>query len=117
MATIFGLSTDQPYTAKQVRDALVQCFVMAHEATTKEQMKEITQGMAAMSADRLTRLNIEQIVFNAFRTTGGSFDAPTKESIVKAMGALKEFSKQFRAPEVIEKNYGEMMKLVEGLRE
>jgi hypothetical protein len=115
MAMIFGVQTDKPYTAIQVRDALLACFIKAHEPAQKEQIKEIIKGMNEVGAEKLVQVNIEQNVYNAFRTTGGSFDAPTKASILKAMDALKEFSKQFRSTEVIERNYQDMLTLVKGL--
>lgn len=50
-----------------------------------------------------------------FDKTGGDFNHPTKETIVKVLGELAEFSKNFRDQEVVKKHYQEIKELVDKL--
>ena len=117
MPIIYGVSTDKKYDALDVRRALMRCFLEAHREDQARELKDVTQGMDEMSADKLTKANIEILIKGAFKKVGGDSEKPTKETIVKVMNALQEFSKQFRDPEIIKKHYNEMMQLVNGLDE
>lgn len=57
-----------------------------------------------------------EIVKKAFKESGGDFENPTKESILKAMDNLAEFSRSFRDPKKIEENYAKIMILVNKLK-
>jgi uncharacterized protein YpuA (DUF1002 family) len=56
-----------------------------------------------------------KIIAKMFEKTGGDFDHPTKESLVKALDGLAEFSKNFRNQEVVDKHYNEIKELVDKL--
>ncbi|MBU0707678.1 hypothetical protein KKG41_04870 [Patescibacteria group bacterium] len=115
MSIIYGVDTDKKYDAIDVRRALMRCFLEAHREDQAKELEDVTQGMDEMSADKLTRANIEILLKRAFKKVDGDFEKPTKEVIVKVMNVLQEFSKQFRDPEIIKKHYNEMMQLVNGL--
>ncbi len=117
MPIIYGVDSEKPYTALDVRRALLTCFVEAHEEAAREELKDITESLPERAAYKLTRANIEIMVKNSFKKVGGDFDNPTKESIMKVMDALKDFSQQYRSQEVIKKHYDEMMTLVNGMEE
>ena len=117
MPNLYGVNTDKPYSAYDVKNALVRCFIEAHREAQQKEIADITSGMSESSADKLTKANIEIIIRNAFKKIGGNFDNPTKESIIKVMDVLKDFSKRYRSPEVISKHYGELLGLVNGLEE
>ena len=46
---------------------------------------------------------------------GADYENPTKEGITKAINNLKMFASQIRKPEIVEKHYGEIKKIIEKL--
>ncbi|MFA6098693.1 MAG: hypothetical protein WCV50_02875 [Patescibacteria group bacterium] len=116
MAIIFGVDLEETITPEKVRDAIVVCFEHAHGEATRKSLGELTQDLGKKGVEKYTKANIEGIVRKAFRESGGDFDAPTRETIIKAMDWLAEFSKSYRQPEMIRKNYIEVMKLVNKLK-
>ena len=105
MTKIFGVDPEGKVTPSDVRNAMLECFYQAHC-----QDSEIEQG-----GEELTREYCEQIVKKAFQDTGGDFDKPNKEALLKVMGELSEFSKNFREDEVIRQNYMKINTLVQKL--
>ena len=58
---------------------------------------------------------MESLVKKMFVDTGGNFDNPTKEDLIKACNALAEFAQNFRKPSFIKKRYNKIMKLINNL--
>lgn len=87
-----------------VRDALVSCFHEAHCADTGLEANTETDNQYCLS-----------IVKKAFADAGGNFDNPTKEEIIKVVGLLAEFSKNFRSQEIIAKHQQQIMELLKQL--
>lgn len=88
-------------TPIEVRDALVNCFYEAHCADTELGADKKSSETYCLS-----------IVKKAFKDQGFDFDSPTKESIIKVVETLVNFSKSFRSQEVIAKHQQEIMDLV-----
>ena len=103
---IYGIDLDEEVTPLKVRDAIVNCFLEAHCTDT---------GIPADDKEA-NREYSRLIVKKAFSEFEGEFDRPSKESILKALEKLAEFSKNFRDPSIIEKHYSEIMKLVDKLK-
>jgi len=105
MAIIYGVDTEKTVTPLMVRDAILKCFYNAHcEASSISDDKDVNKEYC------------REIVRKMFNDSGGNFEKPTKEDILKAIESLKEFSKNFRKPEVIQKHAAEIMKLLEKLK-
>lgn len=105
MKKIFGIDPSKKVTTTNVRDAMKECFYNAHCKDTG-----IDQG-----DEELTREYCEEIVKKAFSDTGGDFEEPKKQDILKAMAALSEFSANFRDDDVIKKNYMKINELAQKL--
>ena len=114
MTIIYGVDIDKPIKPEDVRDAIVECFTQAH-GEALEDLKNYDQELTDVSFEEIKRINVRQLIRNSFSETGGSYDAPTKDSILKVVGKLKEFAKNFRDQSVIEKHFQEIMSLVEKL--
>lgn len=113
MSIIYDIDTEKPYTPKDVRDAMVKCFYLAH----KEVLEEVDQdiNMPQLDKDIAHQINIEFIVKKAFEDAKANWENPTKEDIINACGNLAEFANNFRNQEIIKKHYGEIMELVNKL--
>jgi len=65
--------------------------------------------------DKASAGELNKHVLKAFDESGGNFDKPSKEDILKAMQKLAEFSKGFRNKGIIEKHYKEIKILTDKL--
>jgi len=115
MTVIYGINTDEPVNPHDVRDAIVSCFVAAHEEILND-LKNYAGDMPPEEFERIKLLNIQQLVRRYFKDVGGDFEEPTKEKILLVLEKLKEFASHFRNPEIIVKHYGEIMTLVQKLK-
>jgi len=105
--SIYGIDLAKPITPLMARDALIECFFQAHCADA---------GLGTDSSV-INREYCKDIVKKAFTDSGEDFEKPAKQSIVNVMAKLKDFSASFRDPSIIQKHAGEMMKIVEKIRE
>lgn len=101
---IYGIDVNGDVNPKNVTKALNECFYQAHCLDS-----ELGGG------EEIDRGYCENIIKKAFSDTGGDYERPTKESIIKVMAYLEDFAKNFRDPGVIQKHASEIMKLVEKL--
>jgi predicted transcriptional regulator len=104
MSKIYGVDTTKKVTAEQVRDAVIACFSNSHCNDT---------GIDLDASSEYCKT----IVKKAFVDSHGNFDNPDKESLVKALDELAEFSKNFRDQKQIEEHYSKMVTLANMIEE
>lgn len=95
-----------------VRDELLKCF----ESANKEFMQVLNQP----TSDAQLRSQVRQFVAGSFQSCGASFDQPTRQGIVSAIGQCKTNAEAMMGPkgaDIIRHHYDEMMKLVDKLPE
>ena len=93
-----------------VRDELLKCF----ESANKEFMHVLNQP----TDDQALKAQVRQFVTGSFQSCGASFDQPTKEGIVTAIGQCKANAEAMmgqKGATIIREHYDEMMKLVNKL--
>lgn len=103
----FGVNLNEPVTPLIARDALVRCFTSAH-------MESL--GLEEADEDSSREIMLMTIK-KAFKDTGGHFDSPTKDEILGVSKYLREYSQNFRSPEVIEKHFKTMMSILEKIQD
>ncbi|OGG01765.1 hypothetical protein A2Z33_00295 [Candidatus Gottesmanbacteria bacterium RBG_16_52_11] len=113
MAIIYGIDSDKPVSCEDVRDAIVECFTQAHQ----KELEDLRQyaHLSDNEFEQLKRVNVRQMVRQYFLDSGGDYDRPTKQSLIGVIDKLKTFAWNFRSPEIIARQYGEIMQLVERL--
>jgi hypothetical protein len=97
-------------TPTLVRDELLRCF----ESANREFMRVLNQP----TSDQALKSQVRQFVTGSFQSCGASFDRPTKEGIVTAIGQCKANAESMMGPKgagIIRHHYDEMMKLVNKL--
>lgn len=105
---IYGVDPSGVVTAPMVRDAMVECFYLAHCADT---------GLDDTSADKKDlRDYCRALVEDAFARAKADFDNPTKEGLLRVVEELKKFALNFRAPEVVNKHADEIRSLAEKIK-
>ncbi len=114
MAIIYGVDTSKPITPRDVRDAIVECFFLAHKETL-EDMGDYAEDLSPEDLEKAKRDYIKISIRKFFQEVQGDYDNPTKDSILKVLEKLKTFAAHFRKPEVIEKHYNEIIRLVNNL--
>lgn len=105
MTKVYGLDLEGDITPEGVRDAMVECFFEAHCAGSG----------SGLSGDIGSRDYCETVIRKAFQDVDGSFDNPTKESIVGVLGELQKIAKNFKSQDVIKRHAEEIMALVDKL--
>jgi len=101
----FGIVLNDPITPLKVRDAIVSCFTQAH-----------CEGSGIDSDNQeINRQYCRDLVTRFFEKTGGDFNQPDKESLLKVIDELADFSKNFRDIEMIKKNYQAIKELIDKL--
>lgn len=111
MAIIYGVDTAKRVSPRDVRDAIVECFVQAH----KEQLEELgsyDEDSSSIGLEEIKRINVRQLLRNLFEQNGDDFDNPTKEALVGAVEGLKVFAASFRNQEIIQRHYKEIADLI-----
>lgn len=94
-------------TPALVRDELLKCF----ESANKEFMHVLKQP----TNDAALKAQVKQFVTGSFQSCGASFEHPTKQGIVSAIGTCKANAESMMGPQgagIIKHHYDEMMKLV-----
>ena len=97
-------------TPTLVRDELLRCF----EDANREFMSVLNQP----SDDKMLKAQVRQFVTGTFQSCGASFDQPTKDGIVTAIGQCKSNAEAMmgeKGASIIKHHYDEMMKLVNRL--
>jgi hypothetical protein len=93
-----------------VRDELLKCF----EDANMEFMNILNQP----TNEEALKVQVRQFVTGTFQSCGASFDQPTKEGIVTAIGQCKANAEAMmgeKGAAIIREHYDEMMKLVNKL--
>jgi len=117
MTIIYGVDTDKPITPEQVRDAIVECFTLAHKKILEKDIGQFVDDMTVQEKKKIEEINVQLMIKSYFDEVGGDYANPTKNSIIGVCNRLAEFSKNFRNPEIIKKHYGEIMQLVDKLED
>ncbi len=87
----YGITAGKPYTATQVRDAIVDCFAKVHKEVLLSQgvpEDQLKQAVMKMLTDMSQKL-------------GDDIKRPTKKSLQKLVNALAKFSGSFRSNDII----------------
>ncbi len=110
---IYGVNICDPdlkITPEMVRDAIVRCFIIAH----CEQLEDLKNygDVSDEEFEKIKHTEVEILIKNMFKETGGDFNIPTKESITRMLSKLAEYAKNFRSSAIVEKHYNEIMQLV-----
>jgi hypothetical protein len=116
MSNIYGVDTEKPFGTKEVRNAIIRCFKQAHQKVLEQSLLG-SLDLTKEEKERLGQLQVEVLVRKIFEDNQGDFENPTKEQLVQVCDELKEFSTHFRALEIINKHYEEIMGLINRLPE
>ena len=114
--TIYGLNPEKKFTPLDVREAIIRCFIKAHSRILEETCGDCP-GISAEELRKFKELNVRELVRQYFTEVGGNYDQPDKESLIKVCDKLKEFAFHFRGWKIIEKNYKQIMTLINKLSE
>jgi len=92
-----------------------------HQDSTKAVLKPFQEEQWAVgirSDDQALKAQVRQFVTGSFQSCGASFDQPTKDGIVSAIGQCKSNAEAMmgqKGTDIIRHHYNEMMKLVNKL--
>ncbi len=110
----YGVDRSKPITGVVVRDAIIKCFLDAHQAAL-EDFAEYAGEMEEQELEKMKQIHVESMIKKTFDDIGGNFDSPTKEELRKVVMKLKDFAANFRDTSLVEKHATEIMSLIEEL--
>jgi len=99
-------------TPQKARDLVTRCFFEAQ----KETLAEAKKKLGSAPTDTELRENVLRMVKMAFKETGGDFDSPTKDSLMRAIDVLARKAASWGTPpEIINHHKGEIEKILKRL--
>jgi len=113
---IYCVDTSKEVTPIMVRDAIIECFIMAH-AEILEMMKEFQEFKTKKEFEDMKQLDIRLLVEKQFQELDLDFSNPTKQDLIDVVAKLSEHATNFRKPDVIKKHYNEIMVLINILKD
>jgi hypothetical protein len=111
---IYGVDLDKKITPVIVRDAIIICFYEAHSKDL-DMMRNQLNFNSNSDFEDFKKKDVIALIKLKFDEVGGDFNNPSKESLIKVVNQLKDYSKLFRDQSIIEKHAYEIMKLIEKL--
>jgi hypothetical protein len=106
MSLIYGIDVTKEITPKIAVEALTNCFFEAH-------CKQTDLAPELGENSEVNKNYCVEIIKKAFFETGGDIENPTKDSVIKTLPWLAEFSKKFRDQEIIEKHMTQITKIIQ----
>ena len=97
-----------------VRDAIIICFYKAHSKDL-EKMKKQINFKDEKDFEKFKKDNIKSLIKLKFEEVGGDFYNPSKDSLIKVVKKLKDYSKLFRDQHIIEQHANDIMLLIDKL--
>ncbi|MFH1457504.1 MAG: hypothetical protein ABIF17_05400 [Patescibacteria group bacterium] len=113
MSKIYGIDTSKDYTLIDVRDAIVECFTLAHKKILEQDLGEFASVMEKQNFERLKAMNILKMVRAVFQKLGANFNNPARQDLIRVCDELSEIARRYRGEKIIKKHYLEIMKLLE----
>lgn len=111
---IYGVDTTKKITPLMVRDAIIECFLQAHDEEL-EQMREYGKIPSEKTFAKLKRINITALIKKTFEEIGEDFNEPTKSSMLHVIERLEKLAANFRNQELISKHEEEILILINKL--
>ncbi|MHB9019553.1 MAG: hypothetical protein ACYC3G_01595 [Minisyncoccota bacterium] len=112
---IYGIDMHaESATPEQVRDAIVQCFLRAHGDILKD--FKSYENLSEEEFEKIKLTDVLTLIRNFFYETNGDFDKPTKESLLKVIDKLANFSRKFRSSEEVEEHHKELTSLINKIK-
>jgi hypothetical protein len=111
---IFGVNPNERLTTDMVRDAIIKCIYEAD----KEVLDDLFPSSDFDSKDdeeQKKYRHVEIFIEKMFKDVKGDYHYPTKESLIKVIDRCAEYASSLRDKETIDKNYNQIMILINKL--
>ena len=108
---IYGVDITKKVTPIMVRDAIIECFTLAHSYVLEEE-KEHFNYESAEKFEKFKKETIIDTIKSIFEELGGDFNNPTKEDLIELVTKLEQLASMYRSREVIERHASEIMQLI-----
>ncbi|MBW3003333.1 hypothetical protein KY328_04700 [Candidatus Woesearchaeota archaeon] len=111
---IYGVDPNSDFTPLMVRDAIIECFFLAH----KEILDKKDKYYPMKSQEELIAMkhnDVVELIQGIMQDNNDDFDNPTKESLLRVIESLKKIAAKYRAEEIIQKHAREIMILIKKL--
>ena len=111
---VYGVDVESDFSCIDARDAIVRCFVEAHDAVLQETMfSEST--IDPEKIEQIKHLDVKLLISQMFAKICGDFEHPDKATLMQLVEKLGQFSLSFRSTEAIEQHAAEIKLLLDRL--
>ncbi|MFA5358164.1 MAG: hypothetical protein WC308_04600 [archaeon] len=111
MTMVYGIDTENSVTPLMVRNA-IEAFMLGAHAETLEGMKGFQKFDSDEAFEEFKKQYVSVFIRGLFASTGGNYNLPTKESLIRVVEALKVYAADLRNKEFIEKNVALAMEMI-----
>lgn len=109
MSLIYGIDDSKEITPNIAVEALTNCFFEAH-------CKQTDLAPEVSNNSNVNKQYCVEIIKKAFFETGGDLDNPTKDSILKTLPWLAEFSEKFRDKDIVKQHMEQINKIIQKIK-
>lgn len=113
-AKIYGVDPNGNVTPMMIRDAIIECFIVAHKEIL-DKKDEFYSLKSKIELEAMKRQDIVMLIQEIFEENGDDFDNPTKEALLRVVAGLKKIAAKYRSEKIIERHAGEIMILIDKL--
>ena len=107
--TCYGAPLEGSLTPDLVRDAILNCFKIAHQEVFELNFEDYSDEEKKKFED----LDVRILIQSLFDKVGGSFDQPTKVALYDVVNELADYGRQFRSTEIVEKHFYQIKDLID----
>jgi len=114
---LYGCDLNKKITPIKARDAVVECFRLAHADILKDMDNYADKEQGNESLENLKKLNVELLIKKIFGEIGADYHNPKKEDIMKVCDELMKYASNFRKQDEIKKHYNQIQSLVDKIED
>ena len=70
------------------------------------------EKMSEEEFEKIKAMDVKALIKNFFFEVGGDFDKPNKESLLKVINKLADFSRKFRSSEEVDRHHKQLSELI-----
>lgn len=101
-------------TAVQARDVLIDCFHMMHGP----HFEQTKFALGIRADEQRVRQSVQGAVRLAFKRVDASFDAPTRDHLLRVVDVLVDRSRAWGTPDdVIDRHYNDLRRVISRVRD
>jgi hypothetical protein len=110
----YGVDITKKIEPFMVRDAIIKCFYLAHNDVLELEWENFGKPKRERF-EIMKKEYVKNMVMDIFKKINGDFNEPTKKDLFRVIENLRDYSSDYREPNVIKKHFTEILLLIDKL--